>query len=98
MIVIEHDALIGNVRIVVMAYSKNSLTDSEHGKFYRIAGITAAVFIQLSWARASFKEKRKRFPLRQTIVDTGRGLLDFDANPLQTHLHWRCLTSQCAFF
>ena len=46
MIVIENDALIGNVVIVLIPHSKNSLTDSEHEKFYFIAGMTGAVFIQ----------------------------------------------------
>ena len=32
MIVIKNDALIGHVVIVLMPHSKNSLTDSEHGK------------------------------------------------------------------
>ena len=32
MIAIEHDALTGNVVIVLIPHSKNSLTDSEHGK------------------------------------------------------------------
>ena len=34
MIVIANEALIGNVLIVLMPHSENSLTDSEHEKFY----------------------------------------------------------------
>ena len=37
MIVIANDVLIGHVVRILMAHSKNSLTDSEHGKFYYIA-------------------------------------------------------------
>ena len=32
MIVIKNDVLMGNVVIVLMPHSKNSLTDAEHGK------------------------------------------------------------------
>ena len=58
MIAIEHDALTGNVVIVLMPRSKNSLTDSEHGKI--IAGMAGAVLIKLSQSSTFFKEKNSR--------------------------------------
>ena len=47
-----------------------------------IVGMTRAVFIQVSRASTSFKEKRTRFPLRKRIVATDKGLLAFEAKPL----------------
>ena len=66
---------------------KNSLTDSEHGRPY--CGDYWSGFHTMIPGKRLLQGKRKRFSLRKTRVDTGMGLLAFNAKPLQSHVHWR---------
>ena len=65
MIVIEHDALIGNVAIVLMPHLQNSLTDSEHGKFYFIARDDWNGFSTMMPGQRRFQGTEKTFSIAQ---------------------------------
>ena len=78
MIVMESHSLIGNVVIVFMPHSKNSLTDSEHEKFLFYCRDYARSFHTIIPAG-----KEKTFSISQNNSRNRQGFARFRRNPLE---------------